>query len=75
MLTTGWNPLAGASPDIVEEVKQILGPEHDAHDPQSALEVSGWSIKFQQRFISRLAGSDYNVQSIPLLPGCPKRSE
>jgi hypothetical protein len=44
VLTTGWNPLAGAPPDIVEEVKQTLGPERDAHNPQSALEVSRWLI-------------------------------
>lgn len=39
MLTTGWNPLAGAPANIIDEVKQTLGSEYDAHDPQSALEV------------------------------------
>jgi len=40
VLTTCWNPLAGAPPDIVEEVRQTLGPEHDAHDAQNALEMA-----------------------------------
>lgn len=40
VLTTSWNPLAGASRAVVEELKQILGAyEDDLDSPQSALEV------------------------------------
>ena len=39
VLMTSWNPLNGAPPNIVEEVKQALGDSDDP-DPQSALEVS-----------------------------------
>jgi hypothetical protein len=40
VLTTGWHPLAGAPPDIVQEVKQSIGGnEDDLNCPQSALEV------------------------------------
>lgn len=46
VLTTSWNPLAGAPLDIVEEVRQTLGPKHGSHNPQSALEVRGRPIQF-----------------------------
>ena len=40
VLTTCWNPLAGAPPGIIEEVKLVLGGDDDNFDlPQSALEV------------------------------------
>lgn len=40
VLTTSWNPLAGATPEIVEQVKNSLGgDEDDVNYPQSALEV------------------------------------
>lgn len=45
VLTTGWNPLAGAPANIIEEVKQTLGSEYDAHDPQSALEVRPYLLR------------------------------
>ncbi|KII95956.1 hypothetical protein PLICRDRAFT_234074 [Plicaturopsis crispa FD-325 SS-3] len=41
VLTTTWNPLAGAPPDIVVDVKNLLGgKEDDMNDPQSALEMA-----------------------------------
>ncbi|KAF7974798.1 hypothetical protein HWV62_11295 [Athelia sp. TMB] len=40
VLTTGWEPLAGAPDTIVKEVRQSLGPQYDPHDPQSALEMA-----------------------------------
>jgi hypothetical protein len=42
VLTTSWSPLAGASDDVVEDVRSILGnkQDHDVDDLQSALEVS-----------------------------------
>ena len=42
VLTTSWSPLAGASDDVVEDVKGILGnkQDHNVDDLQSALEVS-----------------------------------
>lgn len=41
VLTTSWNPLAGAPPEIVAEVTQALGGDVDdiMNYPQSALEV------------------------------------
>lgn len=40
VLTTCWTPLAGAPPDIIEEVRLALGRGDDDLDyPQSALEV------------------------------------
>lgn len=40
VLTTSWSPLAGATPDIIEEVKHALGGhDDDLNYPQSALEV------------------------------------
>jgi hypothetical protein len=42
VLTTSWSPLAGASTDVIEDVKSILGRKDDSRvdDLQSALEVS-----------------------------------
>lgn len=40
VLTTGWNPLAGAPSNISDEVKQTLGDDYDSNDPQSALEMA-----------------------------------
>jgi len=42
VLTTSWSPLAGASDDVIEDVKFILGRKDDSNvdDLQSALEVS-----------------------------------
>jgi hypothetical protein len=41
VLTTCWNPLAGAPPGIIEEVKLVLGEDDDGLDsPQSALEMA-----------------------------------
>ena len=41
VLTTRWNPLAGAPYDIVDQVKHSLGQEddEDTDSPHSALEV------------------------------------
>lgn len=41
VLTTSWSPLAGASDDVIEDVKSILGRNDDSgvDDHQSALEV------------------------------------
>ena len=40
VLTTCWNPLAGAPPDILQEVRLALrGGDDDLDYPQSALEV------------------------------------
>lgn len=47
VLTTRWNPLAGAALDIVEQVKHSLGgDEEDMDAPQSALEVCNPGIRF-----------------------------
>lgn len=43
VLTTSWNPLAGATRETIHEIKQTLGGREDddvINDPQSALEVS-----------------------------------
>jgi hypothetical protein len=42
ILTTSWSPLAGATNDVIEDVKNILGhkEEQGVADLQSALEVS-----------------------------------
>ncbi|KAJ6513410.1 receptor-activated Ca2+-permeable cation channel [Mycena sanguinolenta] len=40
VLTTSWSPLAGATPQIVEEVKQVLGNNANVSDAESALEVA-----------------------------------
>jgi hypothetical protein len=42
VLTISWSPLAGASGDVIEDVKCILGRKDDSSvdDLQSALEVS-----------------------------------
>ncbi|KAL4263192.1 Transient receptor potential calcium channel [Pleurotus pulmonarius] len=39
-LTTSWNPLAGAMPDIIDDVSQALGDEDVMNSPQSALEMA-----------------------------------
>lgn len=40
VLTTTWNPLAGAPPEIIAEVKQALGgQDENMNSPQSAIEV------------------------------------
>jgi hypothetical protein len=42
VLTISWSPLAGASGDVIEDVKNILGVKDDdgVDDLQCALEVS-----------------------------------
>lgn len=42
VLTTSWSPLAGATNDVIEDVKNILGNKEDQGvvDLQSALEAS-----------------------------------
>ncbi|KAF7330430.1 hypothetical protein MVEN_02481800 [Mycena venus] len=40
VLTTSWSPLAGASPEVIEEVKQVLGSNANVSDAQSALEMA-----------------------------------
>jgi hypothetical protein len=42
VLTTGWSPLAGASDEVIEDVRNIRGnkKDGDVDDLQSALEVS-----------------------------------
>jgi hypothetical protein len=42
VLTTSWSPLAGASDEVIDDVKNILGNKQDpgVNDIQSALEVS-----------------------------------
>lgn len=44
-LTTGWDPLAGAPSNIIEEVKQTLRDDYDSNAPQSALEVGTFPYK------------------------------
>ena len=40
VLTTSWNPIAGAPPDVVAEVQRTLGGrDRSLDDPTSALEV------------------------------------
>lgn len=39
VLTTLWNPLAGAPLDVVEEIKEVLGTEQALESSQSAIEV------------------------------------
>jgi hypothetical protein len=40
VLTTEWHPLAGAPPEVVGEIKKVVGDDEDAINcPQSALEV------------------------------------
>ncbi len=40
VLTTTWNPLAGAPTDVIDQVRQVLGgDDDDLNSPQSALEV------------------------------------
>lgn len=43
VLTTLWNPLAGAPMDIVEEVKEVIGEEDCMESSQSAIEVGTFS--------------------------------
>ncbi|KAI0067204.1 hypothetical protein BV25DRAFT_1911871 [Artomyces pyxidatus] len=42
VMTASWSPLAGASSDVVEEVRCLLGTgkDEDMDDPQSALEMA-----------------------------------
>jgi hypothetical protein len=42
VLTTSWSPLAGASDEVIDDVRAILGNKQDqgVNDIQSALEVS-----------------------------------
>ncbi|KAJ6577224.1 receptor-activated Ca2+-permeable cation channel [Mycena capillaripes] len=40
VLTTSWSPLAGASAEVIEEVKQVLGSNANINDAQSALEAA-----------------------------------
>lgn len=45
VLMVSWNPLAGASEDVLGEVETLLGGNSDQlNDPQCALEVS--SLQF-----------------------------
>lgn len=44
VLTTLWNPLAGAPLDVVEEVKEVLGTEEALESSQSAIEVCNSSF-------------------------------
>lgn len=39
VLTTLWNPLAGAPPDVVADVREVLGTEEALESSQSAIEV------------------------------------
>ncbi|GBE88279.1 hypothetical protein BKA93DRAFT_827390 [Sparassis latifolia] len=39
VLTAGWSPLAGAPPDIINEVREIVGDD-ETFDPQCALEMA-----------------------------------
>ena len=39
VLTTLWNPLAGAPLDVVDEVKELIGAEEAPDSAQSAIEV------------------------------------
>ena len=40
VLATKWNPIVGAPPNVVSEVKSALGgDDDDLDDPSSALEV------------------------------------
>lgn len=39
VLTTLWNPLAGAPLDVLEEVKEVVGAEEASESSQSAIEV------------------------------------
>ncbi|KAF8896600.1 receptor-activated Ca2+-permeable cation channel [Infundibulicybe gibba] len=39
ILTTTWNPLAGAAPEVVEEVRQVVNAD-DMNSPESALEMA-----------------------------------
>ncbi|TFK40031.1 receptor-activated Ca2+-permeable cation channel [Crucibulum laeve] len=49
VLTTCWNPLAGATDEVVDEVKQTLGAHanEDIDSPQSAIEMA---ISTQSKF-------------------------
>ncbi|KAI0312291.1 hypothetical protein OF83DRAFT_1166026 [Amylostereum chailletii] len=48
VLTAGWNPLTGAAPDVVSDVKSLLGgDDKNIDNPQSALEVPSPSSPFQ----------------------------
>ncbi|KAF8556200.1 hypothetical protein OG21DRAFT_1437510 [Imleria badia] len=40
VLTTLWNPLAGAPFDVVEEVKEVIGSEAASESSQSAIEMA-----------------------------------
>lgn len=40
VLTTAWNPLAGATPEVVQEVKHAIHSKHDLETAQTAIEVS-----------------------------------
>ncbi|KAF8440310.1 hypothetical protein L210DRAFT_3760506 [Boletus edulis BED1] len=40
VLTTLWNPLAGAPLDVVEEVKEVIGREEAPESSQSAIEMA-----------------------------------
>lgn len=39
VLTTAWNPLAGATPEVVQEVKHAINSKRDLETAQSAIEV------------------------------------
>ncbi|CAK5268564.1 unnamed protein product [Mycena citricolor] len=40
VLTSPWSPLAGASAEVVQQVKQVLGSKDQLQDGQSALEMA-----------------------------------
>ncbi len=44
VLTASWNPLSGASVEVVNEVREAVGGDENADDPQCALEVRMMSI-------------------------------
>jgi hypothetical protein len=49
VLTTSWSPLAGATNDVIEDVKNLLGNNDEGYgvvDLQSALEVSHFHTRF-----------------------------
>ncbi|PSS03512.1 hypothetical protein PHLCEN_2v3980 [Hermanssonia centrifuga] len=40
VLTASWNPLSGASVEVVNEVREAVGGDENADDPQCALEMA-----------------------------------
>jgi len=79
VLTTRWNPLAGATYDIVDQVKIALGHEDDEDDmdsPHSALEVcESCHFSLSYTFSIRVDGNINASQSISCLPCLSKSCE